>query len=326
MKLERVYVRFRGKTLGPLPPQKVRDLVRRGQITRLHELSGDGFKWHRAEEFAEFFQPVAAREPEVTVAAEKRPPSDQTLEGTAPPLSSDPGRPSPDGSRPRHGESPEESVQWYVHVNGESLGPLTSPQVALRIQSGELTEDTLVWRAGFDDWRSAGENFPTQFAQNSRPDSYARSSDSDRTASFRGGLRATDLADQWASHRTWTLFLGVSGLVFAGLFAVYFVTVMILGADRNLAPFQGSAKVVYGLLGLAFCGVLTGAAVLLLRYAVALKLRSLASGATKPQLAVRRLTTFWRYVGVCLLTFEVMLIGGLILILVLSFAAVDARS
>jgi hypothetical protein len=39
MSLDRVYIRFKGRVLGPLTQEKTMDMVKRGQITRQHELS-----------------------------------------------------------------------------------------------------------------------------------------------------------------------------------------------------------------------------------------------------------------------------------------------
>lgn len=45
---------------------------------------------------------------------------------------------------------------WFVAVDGKSLGPLTTEQVLIGLASGQYTETTLVWRDGFADWQPAG--------------------------------------------------------------------------------------------------------------------------------------------------------------------------
>ena len=42
---------------------------------------------------------------------------------------------------------------WYIAQNGQQQGPLTSAQLAQGLQSGLYTQDTLVWRQGFQDWQ-----------------------------------------------------------------------------------------------------------------------------------------------------------------------------
>lgn len=321
MSYERVYVRFKGKTLGPLPPQKIRDLIRRGQITRLHELSGDGVTWRRAEEVPELFQSTApkasaspgtnsaggpSQAPSAKVAAEER---------------------SPDAlsSQPRTGELPEATVQWYIHANGANLGPFSSPEMVRRIETGEMQRDVLVWRAGYDSWRAAEESFPDHFGG-----SIGSVTPGDRYGTTviqaSGSGEVPGLPDRLACQRGWTLFIGISTSVFAALGTLYFVVVMVVGAEQNWAPFEGSGKVIYGLCGLSFCGVLTAGAILLLRYAAAIKMRTLMGDPATAAVAIGRLTSFWRFVGITMLTFEVLLIGGAILLLVISVAAAEALS
>ena len=45
---------------------------------------------------------------------------------------------------------------WYVAVDGKSLGPFTTGQVLSDLASGQYNEATMVWRDGFADWQPAG--------------------------------------------------------------------------------------------------------------------------------------------------------------------------
>lgn len=42
---------------------------------------------------------------------------------------------------------------WYAGIRDLPVGPLTRKELAGRVQSGDVTADTLVWREGLDDWR-----------------------------------------------------------------------------------------------------------------------------------------------------------------------------
>ncbi len=46
---------------------------------------------------------------------------------------------------------------WYVAVDGKSIGPLSTAQLAAAIATGQYSESTLVWREGFADWQPASE-------------------------------------------------------------------------------------------------------------------------------------------------------------------------
>ena len=42
---------------------------------------------------------------------------------------------------------------WYAGIRDVPVGPLTRSELGARVQSGDVTVDTLVWREGLDDWR-----------------------------------------------------------------------------------------------------------------------------------------------------------------------------
>lgn len=50
-----LYIRIRGKILGPYNQEKLQSLSRRGQLSRLHEVSQDAANWVRASTYPELF-------------------------------------------------------------------------------------------------------------------------------------------------------------------------------------------------------------------------------------------------------------------------------
>ena len=50
-------------------------------------------------------------------------------------------------------------VEWFVGVEGTTLGPFDVPQLRAEAMAGRLTGESLVWRDGFEDWKAASE-FP----------------------------------------------------------------------------------------------------------------------------------------------------------------------
>ncbi len=44
----------------------------------------------------------------------------------------------------------------YLHLNGEQKGPFTADQVRAMLATGEITAETLAWRAGMSDWTKVG--------------------------------------------------------------------------------------------------------------------------------------------------------------------------
>ncbi len=50
-----LYIRIKGRVQGPFDMEKLRILVKRGQLGRAHEVSGDGSSWQRASDYPELF-------------------------------------------------------------------------------------------------------------------------------------------------------------------------------------------------------------------------------------------------------------------------------
>ncbi len=57
---DQFYIRVRGRVQGPFDSEKLRQLARRGQFSRMHEISVDGQQWEPAKERPELFAPPAA--------------------------------------------------------------------------------------------------------------------------------------------------------------------------------------------------------------------------------------------------------------------------
>jgi membrane protease subunit (stomatin/prohibitin family) len=53
------------------------------------------------------------------------------------------------------GATPPPVMQVFVAVNGQQTGPFDVPQLTQMAQSGQLTKDTLVWKAGMAAWAAA---------------------------------------------------------------------------------------------------------------------------------------------------------------------------
>lgn len=304
---ERVYIRFKGKTLGPLTLQKVQDLARRGQITRMHDLSPDGISWVKAEEFGGIFQSsrssadagsaatTAASDENYTLA-------DNTSRGT-------------NHATPRPGDGPDQGVEWYAHIGGENRGPLNTSAIQAAIAGGQVQRDTLVWRAGFDEWRPASESFAQALGLSPLTQgSQAINSIVTRPNNSPGAIG--DLFYELNRQRPWVLFL--SGLILTAgvLYAIFWIVFMVVGADSRFGSSgAGSAKVITGLLGLIVSAITISVGWLLYRYGAALKDIAIHRSESMQLEAARRLFLFWRYIGIAALT---------IIVLIAAFVAVGS--
>lgn len=143
MSNQKYYVRFRGRTLGPFSETKLRDMISRGQVTRLHEISSDGMNWQSAEERSELFGRDDQKEIIEAI------PVEETTEKTTNTQGSD--------------QFPQTST-WYAHINGANKGPVPESQLLVWKRNGQLTQDTLVWQDGMSDWQPADVAFPAFFS------------------------------------------------------------------------------------------------------------------------------------------------------------------
>jgi hypothetical protein len=121
---QRLYVRVRGKVLGPFAVAQLRQLRDRGQLKRFHEVSADRQQWEPAAVLAELFAEEADAAPSRGRAVEQ-------------------GRPAP---------SPP---QWYyADADGGRHGPVESDRLQELWKAGTLTAKTLVWKEGMDQWQA----------------------------------------------------------------------------------------------------------------------------------------------------------------------------
>ena len=51
---------------------------------------------------------------------------------------------------------PIPSVVFHVAINGQATGPYDLPSLAKMAAAGQLNADSLVWKAGMDQWARAG--------------------------------------------------------------------------------------------------------------------------------------------------------------------------
>lgn len=51
-------------------------------------------------------------------------------------------------------------MQWHYEDRGSPVGPVSSQILALLLQTGEITSDTLVWRVGLEEWQKLSRADP----------------------------------------------------------------------------------------------------------------------------------------------------------------------
>jgi TM2 domain-containing membrane protein YozV len=139
------WVRYKGRSIGPYTLDRIRQMVRKGQVGRMHDVSTDGASWTPATSFPELFEPTsnalvpaAVTVEPVAVAVVEQP---RAMVATAAPS---------DGP-------PAEAATWYCAVGGVQQGPMPRSQVLGMLRSGKLSASDLVFRSGMSDWTAASE-------------------------------------------------------------------------------------------------------------------------------------------------------------------------
>lgn len=128
------WVRHQGRSLGPYTLDRVRQMIRQGQVGRAQEVSTDGVNWASIMSFPEVFERPAAGPQTATTTASGEPAGDV-----------------------RSGGSPPAEAQWYCAVNGVQQGPMPRSQLLSLVHGGRLSAADLVFREGMADWAVAGD-------------------------------------------------------------------------------------------------------------------------------------------------------------------------
>ena len=126
------YMRVRGKVSGPFDVATLQKLVKRGGLSRIHEISSDRSAWSAAGEFEDLF-------PSTPVQLSPQPPP--VVESTA----------ETTGGEPQitTATAPAEILYFYAQ-RGSTVGPVRLSVLTALAENGTLRKDDLVWREHAD--------------------------------------------------------------------------------------------------------------------------------------------------------------------------------
>jgi len=229
------YIRIRGQILGPFSVEKLQELARRGEFTRIHEVSPDGLSWERASRHPEFFpMPMIPKKP-VGKLSEKVPPMDATGASPpptaepqpAPPPQSPPPLPEQKTGGPSVGISTSTADEWYYLRNGAPVGPVSETDLRLMLDAGHLPPNVIVWNKSLPAWCPADQVLPQRPQQPSFFGSQADRAPADESL-------PESLCHAALRIRPWTLFLTVMYWITAFLFLVSGVILIAIGAHRRV--------------------------------------------------------------------------------------------
>lgn len=277
-----MYVKIRGRAHGPLSMDKLREMVRKGQLSRIHQISDDGQSWRAAGELAELFE-------------------------TSVPAAGNVAHSSRSASAPAQ---PNEGDRvWYYNSGQQAVGPVTLAELRAMVPSGTLQPSNLVWREGQADWSPAVDlpdlrdlfqdlspGHGVAGVQRTRNARRRRNREHDE-ASSPAGL-STETVHGMRGIASWSLFVAVMGFVYSGLLFVFGIFLIALAPE--LIPMGSSALLLAVLL-------LVGG-LLLNQAALAMGRSERSSGVADLNAALRSWGRFWTCVGFSLIGFSIVVV------------------
>jgi len=292
MSSDRIYIRFKGRVLGPLTSEKAREMVKRGQITRQHELSPDGTNWRLASEYEEFFPAQAAKVATTTAKVVEK------------------------------SQSAESPKEWYAHFDDANQGPVDESGLRLWIASSKVNAKTMLWKNGMAEWMEAGMLRPEWFSkQASRTSVSNASNDSVHTE---GDASISSFAADVYKPRGWILFIAICAVIYAAI-SVIGSSLLFIGAAS--APGAGPIKalgIVTTLLVFAACCVAFYIAILLSRVASTVQILRYRQTSNEVHEVFRAYSKFWTTLGVFVMSIIIasFLLAFMFLALGVSLASV----
>ncbi len=201
--MEALYIRVRGRVLGPYDQEKLQLLARRGQLSRMHELSADGASWVRAANYPELFTGAVAempapREMAQPAATASTEPQYLTLQ-------------------------PQSPKQWFYSSDGVQRGPVEFSNLQLLVGTNQVRPDDLVWSEGMTAWLPVSQILGLGKSA-SRP--------ADASGSNQGALSEM-LCRSFTSSRPWIMFIVVAVFIYALLEAAGGLYLLVLGGRAH---------------------------------------------------------------------------------------------
>ena len=275
---DQYYIRFRGRVQGPFDAEKLRQLARRGQFSRMHEVSSDGQQWSPASQQPELFAPAA-----VPVAANA---------AAASPAAVDSWRGSGPSSAAAAGSTQE---GWYFVSAGKEQGPVEFSALQEHFVSRRLSPETEVWRTGMVEWVAANTVpglVPTPAASTTQPLVAVNTASQ---PALRTELEPF-LLRSLAASRPWVIFISVIGFIYAALLFVSGLMLVIVSSRLGAPPgtVAGITNMVFGIV------VFTGAW-MLMNHAGGINMVERTRQEETLRSCLDALKNFWVYAGIVLI-------------------------
>jgi hypothetical protein len=140
------YVRYAGKRTGPYTVEQVRESLRLGRISLLHEVSTDRAKWTPIQDM-----------PQLRAVPAPEAPAEPAL--AQPEFEDDPGTADLESLGLEDDEEAVEAVRtpeetWFLAVSGRLEGPYPTSRILGLLGEGSITADDMVTPSKDEPWRA----------------------------------------------------------------------------------------------------------------------------------------------------------------------------
>ena len=230
-----LYLRVRGRVLGPYDMDKLQELVQRGQLSRMHEVSEDGINWSRSTKYPELFASASAP-PEAAmnnIPMTYAPPVSQTaVEVPATPVANT-SQSQPVSDVPQRAGAA--SGAWHYAIGNQEHGPADFSHLQRLARMGQLSPSDQVWCEGMSEWVRADKVpnlVPVEESLKSSAKSKTINTKSNQEVSL-ASVRSLSRSRVWLIITAVMMFLYGAGSIFGALAMlanVYASGVFLVGA------------------------------------------------------------------------------------------------
>lgn len=280
MSTQQLYVKIRGRVLGPFDPSRLQQMVRKGQIGRTHQVSEDGHQWRRAGDYPDLFTQVdnpASANPRFRESA-------ASSESTQ--------------TRPQ-----TDSKKWYFSCDGqEQQGPVSISELRSLVNTRQLGPDDLVWREGMADWIAAkmATELEYLFANERSTQQHVNVQTHPATASDSQDLpnetQFVQLRETVRAAQGWVRFIFVVWFVLAAILFSMFVLGLVQGGKT-----RNSIQVFTAFIYLAESIVYLLSGVLLMRFSAGINSFIQDMNLANLTLGLRNLNNYWILTAIILI-------------------------
>lgn len=306
---DQFYIRIRGRVQGPFDTEKLRNLARRGQFSRLFEVSPDGQQWQSAKEFPELFAtPQSAVNPAGSSAYQAT--GNNSGSGSQGSTGASAATGTAGGSagyQPASSSAPSPAT-WYYAYGGREQGPVDFQTLVSMFISRQLTPETEVWNQGMVQWVAASSVPGLVPANPSAAERQSNSTSTSSTADLKSS--ASDQVSETTirilvESRPWVTFLSVMGFVYAAFMMAGGIFQLIIGARSGVFPVTSA-----GLMSMLMSLVIAFGSWLLVSFAGGISNLQRSRRTSTLDRALATLKTLWVYLGIILiviLTFAILM-------------------